>query len=261
MLASRNLPPGGNYAWKFGGPGAAPYVHYAHGALVTPELCLGPNATLTFWHWIQVEVETGDYASDGGIVEISTDGGRSWGQITPTGGYTHRIYPGTSTPIPPETPCFARTSEWTQVEFDLSTHQGPARIRFNFGGGEHFESEEGWYIDDVTVTDDYASILVEDDDLTAMPLAFGIRSIRPNPAVSEVALSFDIAQPARVRLTAFDARGRQVGVIVEGDFSPGSHSAAWKPAGEIVPGVYFIRMTAPGFGETRKIILLKRGPR
>jgi hypothetical protein len=253
----RNNTPGGTHSWKFGGEGAEPYVHYAHGGLVTPELCLGPNAVLTFWHWIQVELETGNYASDGGIVEISTDGGESWTQITPTGGYPHRIYPGTSTPIPPETPCFAWTADWTQVNFGLSGYQGPARIRFNFGGGEHFENEEGWYIDDVTVTDDYASVLVGDDDLTAMPRTFGIRSIHPNPTFSEVTLVYDIARPAHASLTAFDTRGRRVDIISEGVLNPGRHSARWNPNGNIAPGIYFIRMTAPGFAETRKLVLLR----
>jgi hypothetical protein len=257
----RNHTPGGTYAWKFGGSGADPYAHYAHGALVTPELCLGPNASLTFWHWIQVELETGGYASDGGIVEISADGGVSWVQLTPVGGYTHQIYPGTSTPIPPYTPCYAWTTDWTQAEFDLSAYQGPARIRFNFGGGEHFEGEEGWYIDDVVVTDDYASVEIAEDDLTGVPAYFGIRSIRPNPATYGASVVFDIPVPAGIRILVFDARGRQVGPIVEGDFSPGRHSAAWRPGQETAPGVYFIRMTAPGFGETRKLILLRPGRR
>jgi hypothetical protein len=147
------------------------------------------------------------------------------------------------------------------VEFDLAAYQGPARIRFNFGGGEHFETEEGWYIDDVSVTDDYASVRFEDGILTDLPRTFAIRSIRPNPAVSGVTLTFDVPRPARVSLRAFDARGRQVDLIADGDFGPGRHSTAWKPQVGIAPGVYFIRMTAPGFGETRKMVLLRPGSR
>jgi hypothetical protein len=257
----RNHTPGGTYSWKFGGTGADPYVHYAHGALVTPELCLGPNATLTFWHWIQTELETGDYASDGGIVEISTDGCLTWTQVTPVGGYPHRIYPGTSTPIPPETPCFAWTPVWTQVTIDLAAYEGPARIRFNFGGGEHFETEEGWYIDDVTVTDDYASVSIDGADFTDIPPTFAIRGVSPNPSFSKVSVTFDIPVPARARLAVFDTRGRRVGVIAEGDYGPGSHMATWNTESSLAPGVYFIRMNAPGFGETRKMILLSPGAR
>jgi hypothetical protein len=255
----RNHTPGGTYSWKFGGTGGDPYVHYAHGALVTPQLCLGPNATLTFWHWIQVELESGDYASDGGIVEISADGGCTWTQITPVGGYPHRIYPGTSTPIPPETPCFAWTDVWTQVEFDLAAYEGPANIRFNFGGGEHFEAEEGWYIDDVVVTDDYASVRVDEGSEPFIPPAFAIRKIYPNPAFSGITVTFDIPVAGHARLAVFDSRGRRVAVISDGYFTPGGHWAAWKPEDGIAPGLYFIKMSAPGFGQTRKLILLRPG--
>jgi hypothetical protein len=257
----RNHTPGGTYSWKFGGDGSDPYLHYAHGALVTPELCLGPNATLSFWHWIQVELEGGAYASDGGIVEISTDGCHTWTRITPAGGYPHRIYPGTSTPIPPETPCFAWTDVWTRVEFDLAAYEGPARIRFNFGGGEHFETEEGWYIDDVLVTDDYALVRVGEDKRGALPQAFAIRRIHPNPGFSEITVAFDIPERAQARLAVFDTRGRRVALISEGTFAPGSHSAAWVPEDGLAPGVYFVRMSAPGFSETRKVILVRPGAR
>jgi hypothetical protein len=250
----RNHTPGGTTSWKFGGIGSEPYAHYAHGALVTPELCLGSNANMSFWHWIQVELESGNYASDGGIVEISTDGGQTWTQIAPAGGYPHRIYPGTSTPIPPETPCFAWTSSWTQVQFDLSAYEGRARIRFNFGGGEHFESEEGWYIDDIVITDDYASVVIDDDDLVPLPTEFGLYPITPNPISIGTDIGFDVPRRAHVSLTAFDIRGRRVDTLADRSFGPGRHTTRWEP-GEIAPGVYFIRLKARGFSQTRKVIL------
>ncbi|MGD8628244.1 MAG: C25 family cysteine peptidase, partial [bacterium] len=40
----RNHTGGGAQCWKFGGEGSTEYAHYAHGALVTPQLCLAANA-------------------------------------------------------------------------------------------------------------------------------------------------------------------------------------------------------------------------
>jgi hypothetical protein len=250
----RNHTPGGSISWKFGGAGSEPYAHYAHGGLVTPELCLGSNASMSFWHWIQVELESGNYASDGGIVEISVDGGSTWTQITPSGGYPHRIYPGTSTPIPPETPCFAWTSDWAHVQFDLSAYQGRARIRFNFGGGEHFGTEEGWYIDDIVVTDDFASVAIDDDELVPLPTEFALCPIMPNPVMSGATVVFDVPRPSHVSVAAFDIRGRKVDTVAQGAFAPGRHTARWQPR-EVAPGVYFIRLEAMGFSQTRKVVL------
>ncbi|MFH1681691.1 MAG: C25 family cysteine peptidase, partial [Candidatus Eisenbacteria bacterium] len=254
----RNHTPGGAWCWKFGGPGEEGYAHYAHGALVTPELCLGPNAVLSFWHLIRAELAGGGYASDGGIVEISTDRGETWVQLTPVGGYPYRICPGTSTPIPPETPCFAWTSGWTQSEFDLSAHEGSARIRFNFGGGEHFGSEEGWYVDDVTVGDDYTSVAI-DEDLVPAPRAFALRSVRPNPVASDLAVLFDVPHHAEVTIKLYDVGGRYVATLFEGFVDPGSHLgtlAGGRLAG-VGSGVYFMRMKAGSFEETKRIVLLR----
>lgn len=254
LESHRNHSPGGTYCWKFGGSGSEGYAHYAHGALITPELCLGPNATLSFWHWIQVERESGDYVSDGAIVEISTDGGGTWSQLTPAGGYTHRILPGTSTPILPETPCFGWTDDWTQVVVDLAAYEGSARVRFNFGGGEHFETEEGWYVDDVVVTDDYASVAVDDTDLEVMPDRFAL-DLRPNPCCSKVHIAFDIPHTAHVLIEAFDIRGRKVETIAGSAYEPGRYSATWSAGDRTAPGIYFIRMRAAGYTAIRKLVV------
>jgi hypothetical protein len=196
---------------------------------------------------------TGDYASDGAIVEISLDDGSTWGRIDPVGGYPHLIYPGTSTPIPPYTPCFGWTDEWTRVEFDLSAYQGAARIRFNFGGGENFAAEEGWYVDDVTVSDDLAGTVL-DDDLEIMPTRFALKGPKPNPMTSEVTVAFDVPYAARVAIKVYDIRGRQVDTIADGAFPPGNHSVGWKLSEDQSPGVYFISMSSPGFSQTRKVV-------
>jgi hypothetical protein len=250
----RNHTGGGAQCWKFGGVGSDGYAHYAHGALLTPQLCLGANATLTFWHWIHAEMVTSTYASDGAIVEISTDGGATWTRIDPVGGYPHLIYPGTTTPIPPYTPCFGWTDVWTRVEFDLSAYQGAARIRFNFGGGENFGEEEGWYVDDVTVSGDLAGIVL-DDDLEITPANFALKSPKPNPMTSEVTVAFDVPYASMVSIKVYDIRGREVDTIAAGTFAPGNHSADWILSGNHSPGVYFMSMSAPGFSQTRKVVV------
>jgi hypothetical protein len=249
----RNHSAAGSTSWKFGGAGAGKYAYYAQGGLVTPELCLGPDAALTFWHWIQVELESGNYASDGGIVEISTDGGASWTRIDPVGGYTHLIQPGTSTPIPAGTPCFGWTDDWTHVEFDLSAFTGPARIRFHFGGGEHAESHEGWYVDDVVVTDAYASVSL-DDGVDIEPSRLAIRSTHPNPFRSRVTVVFDVPERSKVSLQIFDVRGRRVDSLPGAIFERGRNSVDYDGSG-LNPGIYFIALRSGDVRFARKVVI------
>ncbi len=251
----RNHTPGGGTSWKCGGPGGAKYQHYSYAALETPELCLGPDASLTFWHWMQAEMESGDYASDGGFVEISIDGGGTWLQIVPLGYYPHTIYPGSSNPVPDYTPCYGWTDGWTQAVFDLSAYEGAARIRFTFAGGSHVGTEEGWYIDDVVVTSDVTAV-DETDDLIPDPSVFALRCVFPNPVSSSGAIRFDIPRPSRVVISVYDVMGRLIDTVRDARHEPGRYVHAWDCRGR-APGIYFVRMQAAGYDVTRKVVVLR----
>ncbi len=252
----RNHTAGGGQSWKFGGPGSAGYSDFGHAALETPELCLGPNATLTFWHWIHAELYNGQYAWDGGIVEISLDGGRTWSQLTPVGGYDRKIYPNYFSPFPGNTPCFAWTNDWTQVQIDLASYQGRAKIRFRFGSDQYY-AEEGWYIDDISISDDYASVTIPDKDLKVAPARFALTSIDPNPVSSEFTITFDVPRVSRVAIEVFDVTGRALVGIANSVLGPGRYSRSFDCGPSLAPGVYFVSMRAEGFNQTRKLIVVK----
>jgi len=139
----------GTTSWKFGDQGAANYSDRSDGGLITAPFLLGPSSELNFWHWMDAETEDDTVAWDGAVVMLSVDNG-DWVQISPASGYPYTIMPNPASPFHPETPCFSGTHDWTFLEFDLSGYHGVAQVMFRFGS-DGYVSEEGWYIDDVTV--------------------------------------------------------------------------------------------------------------
>jgi hypothetical protein len=256
LESQRNHTGGGAYSWKFGGNGSTRYSDNAHGALVTPELCLGPNAMFTCWHFCRAETMDATYAWDGGIVEISGDGGESWSQITPVGGYKKLIYPNADSPFEANTPCLAWTTAWTQLEFDLSAYEGSARIRFRFGS-DGYIGYEGWYIDDINVTDDLASIDIDERDLEVVPTRFALHRPSPNPFSSSAVLAFDVPRPSRVVINLFDVRGRVVEELADQVAEPGRYSLILGQNSNLPSGVYFLKMQAGDFRETQKVVVIK----
>lgn len=150
LSTQRNNTPGGSWSWKCGDTGGGDYNDYDDAGLVTPTLYLGVGAKLRFYHWMAAELDSGNYAWDGGIVEISTDQGNSWAQITPEGGYPYLITNNAASPFAPDTPCYSGSVNWEEEVFDLSAYSGEAYVRFRFGTDGN-TTEEGWYIDDVRV--------------------------------------------------------------------------------------------------------------
>lgn len=146
------------HAWKFGDTGGGSYANSADGGLISQTINVGISGELTFWHWIEAEASGAypDSAYDGGVVEISYNGG-PW-TVLPMPGYTHHIrseagggnpYTG---PFNPGTPVFSGSSGgWVEQTADLSAYAGDIQLRFRFGsdGGG---ADEGWYIDDVRLT-------------------------------------------------------------------------------------------------------------
>jgi|GEM_PF-400209 len=140
-------------SWKCGLPGAANYSPYEDAGLVTPPILLAEGSVLTFWHWIRAETYDGTNAWDGGLVEISDDGGESWEQIFPDTGYPYLIWdsaPSAGNILAADTPCFSGSGDWTQETFDLTGYDGLVQLRFRFCSDEYTQ-KEGWYIDDITV--------------------------------------------------------------------------------------------------------------
>jgi subtilisin family serine protease len=148
-------------AWYCGEPGASLYAPSMHSKLDSAPFYVTPGAQLTFRQWIKCELDGQFWRPgwkynncwDGGIIEISTNNGASFKQISPIGGYSHLISGYAASPWPDGTPCFAGDgSAWTQPTFDLSSFDGcVAVIRFHFGSDDNTE-ETGWFIDDIVVS-------------------------------------------------------------------------------------------------------------
>ena len=81
-------------------------------------------------------------------------------------------------------------------------------------------------------------------------------SVAPNPVHTSARVSFRLAQGGAVRLTAFDALGRAVQTVAEGDYAPGLHAVTWAP-GPLAAGVYVLRLDAPDVTATRRVTVVR----
>ncbi len=144
----------GSHAWYCGQTNAPSYRNGVYAALELPPLVLQPDARLEFRHWMKAEYDTelnDDHYWDGGVVALSTNG-TDFYQITPEGGYPHRIRRNTQSPFPPDLPCYGGTGGWEHAVFDLAAYAGATgTVRFIFGS-DLLATEEGWYLDAIVVT-------------------------------------------------------------------------------------------------------------
>ncbi|MDA0577752.1 MAG: S8 family serine peptidase [Verrucomicrobia bacterium] len=222
----------GTNAWYYGSDLSRQYPDNAKAWLMSPPVQLGSNAVFSFRQWLSTEaLQAPTHAWDGAIVEISTNQGATFSQIAPVDGYPYRMYGHSASPFPHDTPCFAGTGGWQQVQFKLGAYAGStARLRLTFGS-DGFVVNEGWYVDDLTVTPyggadnwisfDLSNGVVAAQQSVAVPL--NLRSHTLSPGETRQAILYastdDPLNPFRVVPIALHNTTREIQVQVTG---PGS---------------------------------------
>lgn len=118
------------------------------------QLTAGQSPALSFWTKWDIEPNY-----DGGVIQISTNGGNTWSILTPNGGYPDTFNNGPrcntgGNGIPDNSRAFSSYNHtaWTQYSVDLSAWAGQnVQLRWLFGTDAGVTGE-GWYIDDIELT-------------------------------------------------------------------------------------------------------------
>jgi hypothetical protein len=83
----------------------------------------------------------------------------------------------------------------------------------------------------------------------------------PNPFNPSTTISFSVRESGPVRLVVYDVSGARVRTLLDEETSAGEHFVTWdgtNNAGHsVASGVYFYRLQAAGFTETRKMVVMK----
>lgn len=89
-----------------------------------------------------------------------------------------------------------------------------------------------------------------------VPDVFALNQNYPNPFNPSTEISFDLPTASHVELTIYNILGQKVETLVDGERDAGSHTVTWN-ADPYSTGVYFYRITAKDFTETKKMLMLK----
>jgi hypothetical protein len=85
-----------------------------------------------------------------------------------------------------------------------------------------------------------------------MPVEWAL-SVSPNPARGAFAVRYEVPRQCRVSVGVYDADGRLVRSLTEGDVTPGRYET--KLPGTLPAGVYFCTLAAEGQRFSRKVVL------
>ncbi|MDZ7316757.1 MAG: T9SS type A sorting domain-containing protein [candidate division KSB1 bacterium] len=88
------------------------------------------------------------------------------------------------------------------------------------------------------------------------PLLFELTQNYPNPFNPSTVIQFTLPRAAHARLAVYNLMGQEVAVLFDEQMEAGSRRLEWRPD-KLPGGVYFYRLSAGEFQETRKMIFLQ----
>jgi mannan endo-1,4-beta-mannosidase len=85
---------------------------------------------------------------------------------------------------------------------------------------------------------------------------FALNQNYPNPFNPSTIIEFSLPNSSDVTLKIYNALGEEIATLASAQFSAGTHRIEWKANG-VSSGMYFYRLSAGNFVETKKLVLLR----
>ena len=89
-----------------------------------------------------------------------------------------------------------------------------------------------------------------------LPIKFNLYQNYPNPFNPVTVIKYDIPENSKVKISVFDATGREVKNLVNDTKSPGAYEVIFNGV-SLASGVYYYKLEAGNFSDVKKLILLK----
>jgi len=100
------------------------------------------------------------------------------------------------------------------------------------------------------------STLVSIGESNQIPAEFTLSQNYPNPFNPVTKINFNIPSAEFVTLSVYDVMGREVAVLISESLKPGSYEAEWNAVNS-TSNIYFYKLTAGNFTDTKRMMLIK----
>ena len=102
---------------------------------------------------------------------------------------------------------------------------------------------------------------VDESDVSNIPTSFELEQNFPNPFNPTTSIKFGLPTKSHVSVKVYNLLGQEITTLVNEDLSAGTHTTEWdgrdKNQTEVASGIYFYKLIAGDFIDTKKMMLIK----
>lgn len=166
----------------------------------------------------------------------------------------------------------ADTTKWSgeniiEIVYNHTMGTSVSRTQFTYDGNDNntLKLSQSWTGDEWLNTSRevyvYEVALAVEVGEGRVPAVFELEQNYPNPFNPITAIRYSLRRPSQVEITVFNVLGQEVRTLESGMQPAGSYETTWNGTDQagspVASGVYFYRIKAGDFTETRKMVLLK----
>ena len=132
---------------------------------------------------------------------------------------------------------------------------GTTRAGYKIGGGDDgFAIWAGWQGGGVFASTNIMTGVEQKQQ--SVPLMAELCQNYPNPFNPSTTIRYELPQKSHVTLSVYNVLGQQVSILVQGEQESGYHEVRFDGS-NLASGVYFYRLQAGSFVQTKKLLLLR----
>ncbi len=138
---------------------------------------------------------------------------------------------------------------------DVASFYNLAEITYNYPGISLWEYNQ---ISHSYVWSEYSTAwgVTSVENKPDIPLQYSLAQNYPNPFNPTTTISFEISHQSYITLKVYNVLGKEVATLLNGEKSAGKYNVEFN-AGGLASGVYFYKLQAGSFVQTKKLILMK----
>ncbi|MBL8016257.1 MAG: T9SS type A sorting domain-containing protein [Ignavibacteria bacterium] len=208
-----------------------------------------------------LNASTGYMASINGTIFKSTNAGANWSLLNDTTGLSgvdvidiEVIDTGRGFAVGEQGKLFKQFSQnqWV-VERSLTTAFGSEE---NLWGIDFVSTSSGFMCGYYGTVYKIDAAVITAVPNTGLPLVYSLGQNYPNPFNPATVIKFSVPEASQVTMKVYDVLGKELFVLVNSKMQSGSYEVSFN-ASQLPSGVYFYKMEAGSFSETRKMMLIK----
>ncbi len=108
---------------------------------------------------------------------------------------------------------------------------------------------------------DRVSVALSGVAVEGLPIEYALEQNYPNPFNPSTKIAFALPKAGKVEVSVFNVLGQEVNTLISEEMGAGNHTVEWdgrnNTGGSVSSGIYFYRIVAGDFSQTKKMLMLK----